>query len=90
MKDKILYGLNALEYASVITQANELFQLIQLILTIATTIFILIVKIISWYNKAKKDGKIDNNELDELSSILKEGKENIKDDAQKGRNDKGD
>lgn len=90
MNDKILYGLNALEYASIITQANELFQLIQLILTIATTLFILIIKIISWYNKAKKDGKIDNNELDELSSILKEGKEKIKDDTQKGRNDKGD
>lgn len=90
MNDKILYGLNALEYASVITQANELFQLIQLILTIATTLFILIIKIISWYNKAKKDGKIDNNELDELSSILEEGKEKIKDDTQKGRTNKGD
>ena len=90
MNDKILYGLNALEYASVITQANELFQLIQLILTIATTLFILIIKIISWYNKAKKDGKIDNNELDELSSILKEGKEKIENDTQKGRTNKGD
>ena len=89
MNDKILYSLNALEYASIITQANELFQLIQLILTIATTLFILIVKIISWYNKAKKDGKIDNDELGELSSILKEGKEDIENDTKKGRNDKG-
>ena len=88
MEDKILYGLNGLEYVSIITQANELFQLIQLILTIATTLFILIIKIISWYNKAKKDGKIDNNELEELSNILEEGKEKIKDDTQKRRNDK--
>ena len=90
MKDKIIYGLNGLEYVSVITQANEVFQLIQLILTIFTTLFILIIKIISWYNEAKKDGKIDNNELEELSTILKEGKENIKNDTQKGRNDKSD
>lgn len=88
MQDKILYGLNAVEYVSILTQANELFQLIQLILTIATTLFILIIKIISWYNKAKKDGKIDNNELEELSTIIEEGKEKIKDDTQKGRNDK--
>ena len=88
MNDKILYGLNGIEYISILTQANELFQLIQLIITIATTLFILIIKIIAWYNKAKKDGKIDNNELHELSTIIEEGKEKIKDDTQKGRNDK--
>ena len=87
MNDKILYGLNALEYASVITQANEIFQLVQLILTIATTLFILLIKIISWYNKSKKDGKIDASEVKEAAKIIEDGTKKVKsqiDEEKKG------
>lgn len=88
MNDKLLYTLNGVEYIAVISQANELFQLIQLILTISTTIFILIFKIVAWYKKAKQDGKIDKEEIDEVVEILEEGKETLKNDTKKGRNDK--
>ena len=88
MNDKLFYTLNGVEYIAVISQVNELFQLIQLIFTIITTLFIFIFKIVSWNKKAKQDGKIDKEEIDEVVEILEEGKETLKNDTKKGRNDK--
>lgn len=47
---------------------------IGLLITITISVIIPFAK---WWKKAKKDGKIDEEELDELSTILKDGKENI-------------
>ena len=41
------------------------------------TLFIIVVNIISWYKKAKKDGKIDEEEIEELKNIVEDGKEKI-------------
>ena len=61
-------------------QTNESLQTIQLIVTICaaavtflTGIVGLVVRIISWYKKAKSDGKIDESEWEELGGIVKEG-----------------
>lgn len=37
----------------------------------------LIIPLIKWYKNAKKDGKIDEEELDDLSHILNDGKNEI-------------
>lgn len=37
----------------------------------------LIIPFIKWYKNAKKDGKIDEEELDDLSHILQDGKNEI-------------
>ena len=65
---------------STAAQTNEGLQMIQLIVTICaaavpflTGIVGLVVKIISWYKKAKSDGKIDESEWEELGGIVKEG-----------------
>lgn len=42
-----------------------------------TTITCLIIPIIKWYKNARKDGKIDVEELDDLSHILQDGKNEI-------------
>lgn len=47
---------------------------IGLLITITISVIIPLVK---WWKKAHKDGKIDEEELDELSTILKDGKESI-------------
>lgn len=44
---------------------------------IITLIVTLLVPLVKWWKKAKKDGKIDEEELDELSDILKDGKKSL-------------
>ena len=83
---------NVLSYLSIVGQANELFELIQLIVSILGTLFILVINIWKWYNDAKKDGKITNDELDDLTNIIskkesKDGRQNNEDDQSgKGEN----
>ena len=36
-----------------------------------------IIKLVKWWKKAKEDGKIDEQELDELGNILQDGKEGL-------------
>ena len=60
-----------------IAQTSEVFQLIQIIIGVLSglaTLAYFTIKIIRWYRKAKQDGKIDDDELDELEDIVKEAK----------------
>ena len=59
-------------YILTLAQTNDIFQLVELILSIAMTLFILIINIITWAKKATKDGKIDKEEIDELVDIISE------------------
>lgn len=61
------------------TQTNELLQTISLIITIiGATITYILVPIIAWYSKAKKDGKITKEEIREGKEILVNGISKIK------------
>ena len=84
MKNAIEFAVSAtgtsIAAISTATQTNEGLQTIQLIVTICaaavtflTGIVGLVVRIISWYKKAKSDGKIDESEWEELGGIVKEG-----------------
>ena len=60
-----------------ITQTNEVFQRIQIIVGIISGVMAglyyaskFLIKLVKWFKKAKKDGKIDNEELDELDKIV--------------------
>ena len=68
---------NGTQYILTVAQTNEVFQLVELILSIATTLFILGVNIYAWYKKAKADGKVDEEEIEELKEIVKDGKEKL-------------
>lgn len=85
--DGIVVGASAMiQTICGIAQTSEVFQLLQLIIGSVsgaiTLIYFLakgVIAIVKWYNKAKKDGKIDNDELDELDNIVDDIKENIND-----------
>ena len=70
---------NGAQYILTVAQTNEVFQLVELILSILTTLFILGINIYAWYKKSKKDGKIDEEELEELKNIVDDGVNELKD-----------
>lgn len=66
------------------TQTNEVLQTISLIITIIGAIIsMIIVPILSWYIKAKKDGKITPEEIKEGAETLGDGVEKVKDELNK-------
>ena len=68
-------------------QPNEVLQTISLIITIIGGLITIVFAVITWYKNAKKDGKIDKEEVEELIDIVQDGTENIKDaldDKKKG------
>ena len=59
------------DYESIVT-------IICAVLGLAITIVCsIVIPIVKWWRNAKKDGKIDNEELDELSDILSKGNDDI-------------
>ena len=70
-------------YVLTALQANEIFEYINLGLSILISILILVLNIIGWFKKAAKDGEIDESEIDELEEILKNGQDNLKDKGDK-------
>lgn len=78
MSDKISDGVClALQSFLTITQTNEVFRIISLVLTIISALVVLAKNIYDWYVKAKKDGKIDADEGKELIDIVKESVDEI-------------
>ena len=71
-------------------QTNEVLSTIQLVITIIGGIITITMALINWFQKAKKDGKIDKDEVKDAIDIIQEGGENIKqalDDKKKGDKD---
>ena len=62
------------------TQTNEIFQIIQAILTILGLLITIDYTIWKWYKNASKDGKITIDEVDELFDELGKAKEESIDD----------
>lgn len=76
---QLLEGIaNGFMYVFTVAETNEYFKFVELILSIIMTLFIIVVNLISWYKKAKSDGKIDKEEIEELKDILEDGKEKLK------------
>lgn len=59
-------------------QTNEVLQTVSLVLTIIGTIITTVSALYFWFKKAKADGKIDKEEIDEGVKILQEGTDKIK------------
>ena len=83
MTDKTLFGLIGTGVGAVGAglSVNELQAIISIVVTILGFLISValpwIIKLVKWYKKSKKDGKIDENELEELEGIIKEGSEEI-------------
>ena len=73
MKENAIgYGGCALEAVLTLTQTNQVFQLIQIILTILSTLVVFGFTVYKWYKKAKEDGKITKDEVEDLVDEIKE------------------
>lgn len=86
MKTEIITGAvgTSLGVIGTATQTNEVLQTISLIITIiGAFISMILVPILSWYIKAKKDGKITADELKEGAETTKEGLDKFKEEIDK-------
>ena len=61
-------------------QTNELLQTISLILTIIGTVITIVMALLNWWNRSKKDGKITSEEIEEGVGIVMGGAERIQHD----------
>ena len=81
IRDELIGGSIGTALSAVGTglQTNDVLQTISLVITIiGGLITFIIVPLINWYKNAKKDGKIDANELEEGVKIVIDGSEKIK------------
>ena len=59
-------------------QPNEVLQTISLVVTILGGVITIIAALYTWYKNAKKDGKIDKEEIDEAVEIIQNGVNDVK------------
>ena len=66
-KDGIVFGsIAVLETMVTVSQTNEVFQTIQIIISALAGAVALAYTIWRWYRNARKDGKITEDEVDDL------------------------
>lgn len=73
---------NAATYGVAFADFEQVLKIVSLILSIITSIVILVAKIIQWWKKASKDGKIDKDEINEGIDIIVGGGKEIIDNIQ--------
>ena len=77
---------NGTTYVLSALQTNQVFQIIEICFSILTSLVIIAFKIWQWWKKASEDGKIDQEEVNDLVNILDDGKKDIE-DKKKGDKD---
>ena len=86
MKNELIGGAvgTSLGALGTATQTNDLLQTISLIVTIVGAIIsMIIVPVLSWYQRVKKDGKITSEEIKEGVEIIQEGVDSLQDTLDK-------
>lgn len=68
-------GANLFTYALSVLQTNEVFQIIELVCSVLLSITILGYRVWKWWKEAKKDGKIDSEEIEKLGDIVEDAKD---------------
>ena len=80
MKDYTLSTIGSVtSWAFTIAQTNEILQFIMFIMSIISTAFTIAFIIYKWYNKAKEDGKITKDEVNDLIDNISDALENKED-----------
>ena len=74
----ISYIANGLTYVVALSQTNEVFQIVELVFAILTSVILLLYRLWKWYNEAKKDGKITKEEIKDGIDIIVDGVDDIK------------
>lgn len=78
MKEWIEFTGNGALYILTILQTNEVFQIVELCISILLSIILIAYKIWKWYREAMKDGKITKDEIDEIVDEVGKDIEDIK------------
>lgn len=63
---------SSISWVLTITQANEIFELIQIIFSCLVSFITIIYIIYKWYKRASEDGKITTEEIEELKKEVDE------------------
>lgn len=83
MKDKINEAIawicNSIGLGLTAIQTEQAFKLISLILTILATLLSIALTIWTWWRKAKIDGKLTPEELEELKKKIEEERDKLND-----------
>ena len=74
----ISYIANGVTYVVALSQTNEIFQIVELVFAILTSVILLLYSLWKWYNEAKKDGKITREEIKDGIDIIVDGVDDIK------------
>lgn len=94
IKDEIvMFGGDGLLAVFTAVQVDAILKWISLALTILTTIVTLAFTIYKWYRRAKQDGKIDEEEIEQLIDIVSDAKdkaENIANEVKKTKEKEND
>lgn len=69
-------------------QPNEVWQYIQMAITIVAGLISIILGLRAWWKDAKKDGKIDKEEIKDGIDIIIDGGKNIKEHLESGKDSK--
>lgn len=83
IQDGLEIGGNLVMYGLTATQTKEIFEIISLVLSILISLIIIFSKLISWWKRAKKDGKITKEEFQEGVDIISDGVNDLKDKVDK-------
>ena len=83
IKDFFQIGGNGLQYLISLTQVEEWARIVGLVLSVIISILIIVDKIHTWWKKAKADGKITEDEIEEGVKIIEDGAKEIKDHIDK-------
>ena len=83
LRDIFEIGGNSILYVLTATQTKEIFQIVELCLSILVTLVILFSKIYQWYKNAKEDGKITKEEIKELIDLTEKDIKDTKEDVDK-------
>ena len=91
MKNELIGGSIGTALSAVGTglQTNDVLQTISLIITIiGGLITFIIVPLLTWWKNAKKDGKIDKDEIEDAIDIVVDGSEKIKGEVEEKKEGK--
>lgn len=80
MDEIVSGGLVSLSAMLTALQTNDLFQTVSLVVTILSGIVSIVFIIWRWWKQAKKDGKVDGEDIGQLLDDLSEGLKDIKSD----------
>lgn len=72
MKTRIDFITEAVAGISIVLQPDEILRIVSFILTCLSVLISVAFTVYKWYKEAKRDGKIDADEVDDLVNKIKD------------------